>query len=222
MLCHKNKFFCDSCCDLQEAEKRYVSIFASLLWAWKNRVINENTPRMKIKKLPNVLALHLKRFKYQEDLGKYIKLTYRVAFPFELRLFNTVDGMDDTYGNDTIMDADNSGNGAGSGSSYSGSGNNNSQNTGAGLSGSAGSGSTSGSGGAASGTSGSTGTTGNTSKANNNTYDPNNDPVENSNYYRNKKAGSVDSGGSAGNGQGTGTGTTGNNSRVSDPRDQKS
>ncbi|PPQ64280.1 hypothetical protein CVT26_002163 [Gymnopilus dilepis] len=72
MLCHKNKFFCDSCCDLQEAEKR-----------------------MKIKKLPNVLALHLKRFKYQEDVGRYIKLAYRVAFPFELRLFNTVDDIDD-------------------------------------------------------------------------------------------------------------------------------
>ncbi|KAF9486557.1 cysteine proteinase [Pholiota conissans] len=72
MLCQRNKFFCDSCCDLQEAEKR-----------------------MKIKKLPNVLALHLKRFKYQEDLEKYIKLAYRVAFPFELRLFNTVDEMDD-------------------------------------------------------------------------------------------------------------------------------
>ena len=24
MLCQRNKFFCDSCCDLQEAEKRYV------------------------------------------------------------------------------------------------------------------------------------------------------------------------------------------------------
>ncbi|KII93283.1 hypothetical protein PLICRDRAFT_35479 [Plicaturopsis crispa FD-325 SS-3] len=72
MLCQKNKFFCDSCCDLQEAEKR-----------------------MKVKKLPNVLALHLKRFKYQEDLGKYIKLAYRVAFPFELRLFNTVDDAPD-------------------------------------------------------------------------------------------------------------------------------
>ncbi|KAH9171034.1 hypothetical protein EDB89DRAFT_1189812 [Lactarius sanguifluus] len=58
MLCQRNKFFCDSCCGLQEAEKR-----------------------MKIKKLPNILALHLKRFKYQEDLRKYIKLTYRVAFP---------------------------------------------------------------------------------------------------------------------------------------------
>ncbi|KAL0951876.1 hypothetical protein HGRIS_008536 [Hohenbuehelia grisea] len=72
MLCQKNKFFCDSCCDLQEAEKR-----------------------MKIKKLPNVLALHLKRFKYQEDLRKYVKLAYRVAFPVELRLFNTVDDADD-------------------------------------------------------------------------------------------------------------------------------
>ena len=60
-------------------------------------VINNNCHvyRMKIKKLPNVLALHLKRFKYQEDVGRYIKLAYRVAFPFELRLFNTVDDMDD-------------------------------------------------------------------------------------------------------------------------------
>ncbi|KZT22663.1 cysteine proteinase [Neolentinus lepideus HHB14362 ss-1] len=68
MLCQRNKFFCDSCCGLQEAEKR-----------------------MKIKILPPILALHLKRFKYQESLGKHIKLSYRVAFPFELRLFNTVD-----------------------------------------------------------------------------------------------------------------------------------
>jgi ubiquitin C-terminal hydrolase len=27
MLCQKNKFFCDSCCDLQEAEKRCAFIF---------------------------------------------------------------------------------------------------------------------------------------------------------------------------------------------------
>ncbi|KAG2217644.1 hypothetical protein INT45_004220 [Circinella minor] len=71
-LCHKNKYFCDVCCGLQEAERR-----------------------MKIKKLPNILALHLKRFKYQEQLQKYIKLTYRVVFPFELRLFNTCDETDD-------------------------------------------------------------------------------------------------------------------------------
>ncbi|OAD06163.1 hypothetical protein MUCCIDRAFT_120070, partial [Mucor lusitanicus CBS 277.49] len=71
-LCHKNKYFCDVCSGLQEAERR-----------------------MKIKKLPNILALHLKRFKYQEQLQKYIKLTYRVVFPFELRLFNTSDDTED-------------------------------------------------------------------------------------------------------------------------------
>ena len=92
MLCQRNKFFCDSCCGLQEAEKRCV--LSSLVYP--THVTMAIYPyRMKIKKLPNVLALHLKRFKYQEDLRKYIKLTYRVAFPFELRLFNTADEVDD-------------------------------------------------------------------------------------------------------------------------------
>lgn len=50
---------------------------------------------MKIRRLPNVLALHLKRFKYQEDTQRFVKLAYRVAFPFELRLFNTVDDTND-------------------------------------------------------------------------------------------------------------------------------
>ncbi|KAM0788465.1 hypothetical protein ACM66B_001598 [Microbotryomycetes sp. NB124-2] len=68
MLCQRNKFSCDTCCGLQEAEKR-----------------------MKIKKLPNILALHLKRFKYEESLQRHVKLAYRVVFPFELRLFNTSD-----------------------------------------------------------------------------------------------------------------------------------
>ncbi|GAA5941503.1 uncharacterized protein JCM15063_006122 [Sporobolomyces koalae] len=68
MLCQRNKFSCDKCCGLQEAEKR-----------------------MKVKKLPNLLALHLKRFKYEESLQRHVKLTYRVVFPFELRLFNTTD-----------------------------------------------------------------------------------------------------------------------------------
>ncbi|KAF9584328.1 hypothetical protein BGW38_006853 [Lunasporangiospora selenospora] len=72
MLCHKDKFYCDECCGLQEAEKR-----------------------MKIQVLPNILCLHLKRFKYQEALQKYVKLSYRVSFPLELRLFNTVDDMED-------------------------------------------------------------------------------------------------------------------------------
>ncbi|KAJ2918426.1 hypothetical protein MD484_g2012, partial [Candolleomyces efflorescens] len=59
-----------------------------------SKVPTEAEKRMKIKQLPNVLALHLKRFKYQEQVGRYIKLTYRVAFPMELRLFNTVDDME--------------------------------------------------------------------------------------------------------------------------------
>lgn len=52
-------------------------------------------PRMKIKVLPNVLALHLKRFKLLPAEDKYVKLAYRVAFPLELRLFNTVDDAED-------------------------------------------------------------------------------------------------------------------------------
>ncbi|GAC95517.1 ubiquitin carboxyl-terminal hydrolase [Pseudozyma hubeiensis SY62] len=72
MLRSRNKFFCDSCSGLQEAEKR-----------------------MKIKKLPNVLALHLKRFKYEETVQRYVKLAYRVVFPHELRLFNTSDDAED-------------------------------------------------------------------------------------------------------------------------------
>lgn len=35
MLCQKNKFFCDSCCGLQEAEKRWVSLSYHLVpGAW--------------------------------------------------------------------------------------------------------------------------------------------------------------------------------------------
>ena len=49
-----------------------------------------NSFRMRIKKLPRILALHLKRFKFVGVLNKFKKLTYRVVFPFELRLFNTV------------------------------------------------------------------------------------------------------------------------------------
>lgn len=72
LLQKQDKFFCDACCSLQEAERR-----------------------MRIKKLPRILALHLKRFKYVEQLGKYKKLSYRVVFPLELRLFNTSDDCED-------------------------------------------------------------------------------------------------------------------------------
>lgn len=93
MLCQKNKFFCDSCCSLQEAEKRYERILTSSIYPAFNSLMDHR--RMKIKILPNVLALHLKRFKLLPAEDKYVKLAYRVAFPLELRLFNTVDDAED-------------------------------------------------------------------------------------------------------------------------------
>lgn len=72
MLCERNKFHCDQCGGLQEAEKR-----------------------MKIKKLPKVLALHLKRFKYTEDFTRLQKLFHRVVYPYHLRMFNTTDDAED-------------------------------------------------------------------------------------------------------------------------------
>ncbi|XP_069487763.1 ubiquitin carboxyl-terminal hydrolase 46 isoform X2 [Ambystoma mexicanum] len=65
-LCSEHKYYCEICCSKQEAQKR-----------------------MRVKKLPMILALHLKRFKYMEQLHRYTKLSYRVVFPLELRLFNT-------------------------------------------------------------------------------------------------------------------------------------
>ncbi|MQL72574.1 hypothetical protein Taro_004939 [Colocasia esculenta] len=70
----EDKFFCDKCCSLQEAQKR-----------------------MKIKKLPHILVIHLKRFKYIEQLGRNKKLSYRVVFPMELKLSNTIDDDDTEY-----------------------------------------------------------------------------------------------------------------------------
>ncbi|KAH8675549.1 hypothetical protein BX600DRAFT_452950 [Xylariales sp. PMI_506] len=72
MLCERNKFHCDHCGGLQEAEKR-----------------------MKIKTLPKVLALHLKRFKYTEDYSRLQKLFHRVVYPYQLRMFNTTDDAED-------------------------------------------------------------------------------------------------------------------------------
>ncbi|KAI6177364.1 Ubiquitin carboxyl-terminal hydrolase [Aphelenchoides bicaudatus] len=66
-LCGDQKYYCENCCSKQEAQKR-----------------------MRVKTLPKLLALHLKRFKYMEHLNRYTKLSYRVLFPLELRLFNLV------------------------------------------------------------------------------------------------------------------------------------
>ncbi|CAL5365356.1 unnamed protein product [Camellia sinensis] len=70
----EDKFFCDKCCSLQEAQKR-----------------------MKIKKPPHILVIHLKRFKYIEQLGRYKKLSYHVVFPLELKLSNTMEDADAEY-----------------------------------------------------------------------------------------------------------------------------
>lgn len=72
MLCERNKFHCDNCGGLQEAEKR-----------------------MKVRRLPRILALHLKRFKFTEDFQRLQKLFHRVVYPFYLRLFNTTDDAED-------------------------------------------------------------------------------------------------------------------------------
>ena len=67
-----NKFFCDFCTCKQEAERRTL-----------------------IKNTPQVLICHLKRFKYSEEFRRYTKLNYRVAFPGQLRLENTLEEFDE-------------------------------------------------------------------------------------------------------------------------------
>ncbi|KAI3437589.1 hypothetical protein D9Q98_000042 [Chlorella vulgaris] len=68
----EDKFFCDQCGCLQEAQKR-----------------------MRLARLPPVLCLHLKRFKYMESLGRMKKLMHRVTFPWELKMINTTDDCPD-------------------------------------------------------------------------------------------------------------------------------
>eukprot|EP00879_Flechtneria_rotunda_P002834 GHRR01003047.1.p1 GENE.GHRR01003047.1~~GHRR01003047.1.p1 ORF type:complete len:435 (+),score=163.33 GHRR01003047.1:149-1453(+) len=76
MLAKTNKFECECCGSHQEAQKR-----------------------MKISAAPACLILHLKRFKYIEQLQRMRKLMYRVVFPFELKLPNTTD---DAEGQDAM------------------------------------------------------------------------------------------------------------------------
>jgi len=73
----QDKFHCDCCQSKQEAVRR-----------------------IQLKKLPVVLVLHLKRFKYVEQLERFKKLVHRVVFPFELRLDSTTreaDGLECLY-----------------------------------------------------------------------------------------------------------------------------
>lgn len=61
MLSGSNKFYCDECCGLQEAERK-----------------------VGLKQLPHTLALHLKRFKYSEEQNCNIKLFNKIHYPLKL------------------------------------------------------------------------------------------------------------------------------------------
>ncbi|SCU89187.1 LAMI_0D12684g1_1 [Lachancea mirantina] len=63
MLNGSNKFYCDVCCSLQEAE----------------RVVG-------IRKLPYYLAVHLKRFKYSEKQNCNVKLFNKIRYPLYLKV----------------------------------------------------------------------------------------------------------------------------------------
>lgn len=65
-LCGEYKYYCEECWSKQEAQKQ-----------------------MKVKELPMILTLHMKRFKYMNQLQRFSKLSYRVVFPLELRPLNT-------------------------------------------------------------------------------------------------------------------------------------
>ncbi|AEY99192.1 FAGR370Wp [Eremothecium gossypii FDAG1] len=68
MLNGANKFYCDSCNGLQEAERT-----------------------VGIKELPELLPLHLKRFKYSEKHQSNIKLFNVIHYPLNLRVCSTFD-----------------------------------------------------------------------------------------------------------------------------------
>lgn len=65
-LTHQNKFYCNKCSSLQEATKT-----------------------IKIKKIPEVLVINLKRFKYDEKVDRMVKLFDSISYSHNLRLFNT-------------------------------------------------------------------------------------------------------------------------------------
>ncbi|KAG0714353.1 Ubiquitin carboxyl-terminal hydrolase 46 [Chionoecetes opilio] len=62
----ENKVLCENCCSLQEHQKR-----------------------TRVKKLPTILVLHLKRFQFLGQYNRTLKLSHRVVFPLELRVFDT-------------------------------------------------------------------------------------------------------------------------------------
>lgn len=68
LLTGANKFYCDKCCGLQEAE----------------RIVG-------LKSLPKTLAIHLKRFKYSEVHNCNAKLFNRIHYPLDLTVCSSFD-----------------------------------------------------------------------------------------------------------------------------------
>ncbi|CAN1814257.1 Ubiquitin carboxyl-terminal hydrolase 3 [Linum perenne] len=95
----EDKFFCDKCC----RQVIYLLpfgidlVFSGFSFTSGLEYLQEAQKRMKIKKPPHILVIHLKRFKYIEQLGRYKKLSYRVVFPLELKLSNTMEDSDIEY-----------------------------------------------------------------------------------------------------------------------------
>lgn len=86
-LCSDNKFQCDTCSTKQEAHVSLPTMTSDMPCI---EILFPSQKRMRVKRLPTILALHLKRFKYMEQMNRFIKVSHRVVFPLELRLFNTV------------------------------------------------------------------------------------------------------------------------------------
>lgn len=66
MLCGSNKFYCNACAELQEAERL-----------------------LGLKELPRTLAIHLKRFKYSEKYNTNVKLFNKISYPVNLKVSST-------------------------------------------------------------------------------------------------------------------------------------
>lgn len=78
-LTHQNKFYCNTCSSLQEATKT-----------------------IKLKALPEILVINFKRFKYDENVDRMVKLFDSISYPSTLRLFNTTTSKRDE--NDKYLD----------------------------------------------------------------------------------------------------------------------
>ena len=88
---------CENMCTLLCFSCPFTSQLIKMRELCYDTSLQEAQKRMKIKKPPHILVIHLKRFKYMEQLGRYKKLSYRVVFPLELKLSNTVEDADIEY-----------------------------------------------------------------------------------------------------------------------------